>query len=107
MLFQPVWHAGGLLVDGGVMDRPGLAGMPAPQRVLYHHLASRSPWRRKGSPALALPARPGLLSLVLEDLPRVGPFRLPVGTQAFERARAATRRALDQRVVDDSVRLTA
>jgi NTE family protein len=107
VLFQPVWHAGGLLVDGGVMDRPGLAGMPAPQRVLYHHLASRSPWRRKGSPALALPARPGLLSLVLEDLPRVGPFRLPVGAQAFERARAATRRALSQPVVDACVRLAA
>jgi NTE family protein len=107
VLFQPVWHAGGLLVDGGVLDRPGLAGMPAEHRVLYHHLASRSPWRRKGSPALEVPHRPGLTALVIEGLPRVGPFRLPAGTQAFERARAATRRALGERIAADAVRLAA
>ncbi len=105
VLFQPVWHAGGLLIDGGVTDRPGLAGMPASARVLYHHLASRSPWRRRGSPALALPRRANLTALVLEGLPRVGPFRLPAGAHAFERARFATRRALAAKIDDGVVRL--
>ncbi len=95
VLFQPVWHAGGLLIDGGVLDRPGLAGMPAGERVLYHHLASRSPWRRPGSPSLRLPRRAGLVPLVLEGvMPRVGPFRLSAGRLAFEHARVATRAAL-------------
>jgi len=107
VLFQPVWHDGGLLVDGGVLDRPGLLGMPSGERVLYHHLSSRSPWRRRGSPSLSIPRRAGLTALVLDGLPRVGPFRLPMGKLAFERARAATRTALETRVSDGVVRLVA
>jgi NTE family protein len=107
VLFQPVWHAGGLLIDGGVTDRPGLAGMPASTRVLYHHLASRSPWRRRGSPALKVPQRSGLTALVIEGLPRVGPFRLGAGAHAFERACRATRRALDTPIDTGVVRLSA
>jgi NTE family protein len=81
--------------------------MPEGERVLYHHLASRSPWRRPGSPSLALPRRAGLTALVIEGLPRVGPFRLPAGAQAFEHARLATRRALAAPVDDGVVRLSA
>ena len=94
LLFQPVWIGGRPLVDGGVADRAGLAGMPA-GRVLYHHLASRSPWRRPGSPALRVPDRPLLTALVVEDLPRVGPFHLDRGALALERGRCGLQRALD------------
>lgn len=104
VMFHPIWHEGRLLVDGGVSDRPGLAGMREP-RVLFHHLASRSPWRRRGSAALRVPRRPGLVSLVLDDLPRVGPYRLHHGMRAFERARRATERALDAPLVEDAVRV--
>jgi NTE family protein len=93
-LFQPVWHAGGWLLDGGVLDRPGLAGMPAGTRVLYHHLSSRSPWRKPGSEALKIPAREGLYGLDLGAMPRVNPFRLEIGRQAFETARKAMVAAL-------------
>lgn len=96
-LFHPVRHDGALLVDGGVADRPGLAGVPPGGRVLFHHLASRSPWRRGDAVALEIPRRPGLAAMVIEGLPRVGPFRLPAGPRALEAARAATRRALDAR----------
>ncbi len=48
VLFQPVRIEGRLYLDGGVLDRPGLAGAPDGGRVLYHHLTSRSPWRRRG-----------------------------------------------------------
>lgn len=105
-MFHPVWHEGRLLVDGGVSDRPGLAGMRA-ERVLFHHLVSRSPWRRRASPALRVPARAGLMSLIIEDLPRVGPFRLAEGMRAFDRARAATVCALDVPVVAGTVRVRA
>jgi len=91
-LFHPVWHEGRPLLDGGIYDRPGLLDVPSGERVLYHHLASRSPWRRRSSPQLAVPARPGLTALVLPGLPRVGPFRMEAGAQALE---AAHRRASD------------
>lgn len=93
VLFHPLWHRGRPLLDGGVLDRPGLAGMPT-QRLLYHHLASRSPWRRPGSPSLNVPDRAGLCALVIADLPRVNPFRLERGREAFRHAERAALRAL-------------
>ncbi len=96
LMFHPVRHAGGLLVDGGVRDRPGLSGLRDAPRVLFHHLASRSPWRRLDSEALRIPRRDGLVTLVVEELPRSGPFRLEAGRRALEVARERTRTALDR-----------
>ena len=106
-LFRPVWLEGRPLLDGGVLDRPGLAGVPTGGRVLHHHLASRSPWRRAGSPALLIPARDGVHALVLEGLPRVSPFDLAAGHRAYAMALAATRRALDLPFADGVLRLQA
>jgi NTE family protein len=97
-LFQPVRHDGRLLSDGGVRDRAGLAGVSSGTRVLHHHLASRSPWRRSGDPQLSPPSRSGLVSLVLEGLPRSGPHRLDAGVVAMGQARERVKRALDARV---------
>lgn len=91
-MFHPVRHAGTLLLDGGVLDRPGLEGMPSGSRVLFHHLASKSPWRT----SLPIPRRSGMTTLVIEGLPRSGPFALENGERAFEAARRATRIALDR-----------
>ncbi len=94
-LFQPVWVEGRPLLDGGVADRPGLQGLPDDgARVLHHHLASRSPWRRRGARSLEVPARSGLVALAIRGLPRVGPFRLEEGPRAFAAARRAVREAL-------------
>ena len=90
-MFHPVRHVGTLLLDGGVLDRPGLDGMPASERVLFHHLASKSPWRT----SLEIPQRPNMTTLVIEGLPRAGPFALENGERAFEAARKATLAALD------------
>ncbi len=97
-LFQPVRHDGRLLSDGGVRDRAGIAGVSPGTRVLHHHLASRSPWRRSGDPQLSPPRRADLVSLVLEGLPRSGPHRLEAGVLAMDQARERAQRALDQRV---------
>ena len=95
VLFHPVRIGGRAYLDGGILDRPGLMGMPqAEPRVLFHHIASRSPWRTKNE----VPERPGMLTLMLEGLPRSGPFRLHEGRRAFRVAREATRRALERRV---------
>ena len=94
VLFHPVRHGGRLYADGGIADRPGLAAVGERERVLYHHLTARSPWRRRGSPALRVPARRGLEAIALDGLPRLGPFRLARGRAAMELAVAGTREAL-------------
>ncbi len=97
LLFHPVTIEGRSYLDGGILDRPGLHGMPASEpRVLLHHLTSRSPWRHQ----LELPRRYGMITLAIEDLPRSGPFRLDEGRRAFHIARQATRRALERRIPD-------
>lgn len=106
LLFRPVKIGGRLYADGGILDRPGLDGMPAGERVLYHHLSSRSPWRRPGSPSMDIPSRRNLRALVIEGLPRSGPFKLDQGRLALSAARDAARRALD-RPLDDVVRVYA
>jgi NTE family protein len=103
LLFQPVRIEGRAYLDGGILDRPGLAGMPETEpRVLFHHIASRSPWRTEN----VIPTRPGMLTFAIEGLPRSGPFRLEAGRRAFRAAYAATRRALD-RAVDASIHVIA
>jgi NTE family protein len=100
-LFHPVRLEGerAMLVDGGVADRPALASVAEGERVLYHHIGSRSPWRLPGSRALQIPARAGLAALAIDGLPRVGPFHLERGASALERARSAARRALEEPVL--------
>ena len=95
LLFHPVRITGRLYADGGVLDRHGLLGAP-PGRVLYHHLTSRSPWRRAGSAGLQVPAREGLRAVALDGLPRLGPFRLQRAGEAMDAAAFGMRAALDQ-----------
>lgn len=107
LMFHPIRLAGGLLVDGGVCDRPGVAGVPDGERVFYHHIASRSPWRRRNSKALQIPERNNMATLVIDGLPRPGPGDLGRGPAAWSEARDATRRALDSRVDGGVVTLAA
>ena len=106
-LFQPVWIDGRPFLDGGVADRPGLAGIPPGTRLLFHHIASRSPWRRKGGAAMRIPTRPEMVALVIEGLPRVHPFALERGPVARDQARRAAEAALERPVVAGRVQLVA
>lgn len=106
-LFQPVWIDGRPLSDGGIADRPGIEGAPPGARVLHHHLASRSPWRRRGSASILPPRREGLVAVSAEGITRVNPFALDRGMTAFRQAKEAMRRALDLPVRDGLVALYA
>ena len=90
ILFQPLNRNGEQLLDGGVNDRPALAGVADGERVLIHHLSSKSPWRRADDPALVPPQRPNGTTLVLDGLTRTSPFKLERGPQAFAEAYATT-----------------
>ena len=96
--------SGALCWDGGIADRHGLAGCSDDERVLYHHIPSRSPWRRPGSAALTVPHRPALTALVIDGLPRSGPMRLDQGRRAMALARDATCRALDRPLYGGAIR---
>jgi len=101
VLFHPVRLGGRLYADGGIADRPGLAAVSVGDRVLYHHLTSRSPWRRRNSSALRVPARHGLQAIALQGIPRLGPFRLDRGREAMDRAADGAREALASAVTHD------
>ncbi len=91
LMFHPVWIRGRPYLDGGVTDRPGVEGVPAHERVLLHHLVSKSPWRLH---APRPPRRPGMVTLEIANLPRVSPFHLDRGAAALDHARAQTHQAL-------------
>ncbi len=95
-LFHPVRIAGRNYADGGVADRHGLAATSPGERILYHHLTSRSPWRRKDDPALRIPDREGLRAVAIDGIPRCGPFKLRHGPAAMRLATEGMRRALDR-----------
>ncbi len=103
VLFHPVKRDGCLLSDGGIADRPGLDGMKPSERTFYHHIASRSPWRRAGSKALQIPRRDSMVSLQITELPRANPFHLDRGVVAMGAAEEATKRALSLRIEDSIV----
>lgn len=95
-LFHPIWLNQKLLCDGGLSDRAALKGIPAHERVLLHHLPSRSKWRSWLKQPALIPDRPQLAVVSIETLPSVSPFRLQVGRFAFEMARQEMTLALDQ-----------
>ena len=102
-LFHPVWAGPRPLLDGGILDRPGLVGMPDGERVLFHHIVSRSPWRKADSEGMRIPKRANMVTLKIHGLPRSGPFRLGEGRRALELARQATLRALSSAIGPDGV----
>ena len=97
MLLHPVTRDGRLLSDGGILDRPGIAGLAdqAPGELrLYHPVAAG---QRGGAPLgrfLRVPARAGTITMQVPGLPRVHPFALERGRDAFELARRHVARAL-------------
>lgn len=101
-LFHPVRIGDRAYLDGGILDRPALAGTDEGERIFYHHLASRSPWRRPGSPALQVPTRLNTATLLIEDITRVNPFALDRGQRAYDEAARAFAAALD-RPLDNGV----
>lgn len=106
LLFHPVRIEGRLYSDGGIADRPGIAGLPSGERTLYHHLASRSPWRRRHAASMRLPTRAQLVTLQLDELPRANPFRLERGREAMALARVTAERALDEPFANGVLRLS-
>jgi len=102
-LFQPIRIDGHYYLDGGLKDRPGLAGAQDCQRVFYHHIMSKSPWRSRNSPALQIPVIDGLVSLSIDEIPRVSPGKLESGKLAYEKARMATKVALNKKLECNNV----
>ncbi len=103
-LFHPVWIGRKPYWDGGILDRPGIAGIAEGERLLFHHIAARSPLRAAD---LLPPRRREMTTLVIDDLPRSGPTKLDAGRRALALAREATRRALDLPIADGVVQIAS
>jgi NTE family protein len=99
LLLHPVRREGLLLSDGGILDRPGIAGLadqPAGELRLYHPVAAGQADRAPLGRFLRVPERPGTITVRVPGLPRVHPFALERGRDAFELARRHAARALAQ-----------
>lgn len=94
-MFQPVWIKGRPYLDGGILDRPGLHGHPDGAPTLYHHLLPTSPWRQKNGKSVQIPAHAALRPLVIAGLPKVDPWRMDRGREAFRLAREGALRQLE------------
>lgn len=93
-MFQPVRIGDDLLLDGGISDRPGFSTLHEGERTLYHHLSTRSPWRRKGE--LTHPVvDSSITTLDLGAFRRLSPFSMSEGASVWNEARERTLRALD------------
>lgn len=103
ILFQPIEHQGYKLFDGGIKDRPALDSAEENERIFFHHIASKSSWRKKQDPSIQIPVRENLAALAIYDLPRSGPTKLEVGQEIYQRTYFATRRALNMEIADGNV----
>lgn len=93
-LFQPININGNYYLDGGIKDRPAFASLLPEDRVLYHHIKSRSPWRKKNSAALKVPSRENMQVIAIDNIPRVGPNQMELGPSAFQASYQATQALL-------------
>jgi NTE family protein len=93
-MFQPTVIARRRYIDGGVADRAGIAAASPHSRVLYHHLPAKSPWRRLTPLMNRPPARDNIHVLCEPSLPRLSPFHLHRGPQAYAMAREMALRTL-------------
>ena len=94
-LFRPVRIGWRWYVDGGLHERTGLSFVEQGAPVALHYLSPKSPWskprRASLDPSKVLGERPGL---VIDSLPRLGPFRLGLGGEAISVARRVARKWL-------------
>ena len=94
-MFQPVTIDRRHLLDGGIADRAGIGAATPGARVLYHHLPASSPWRRFTPSQNRPPDRFALHLLHEPSLPRVSPFHLHRGPDAYALSREMALRALE------------
>ncbi len=95
-MFQPTQIGATRYLDGGITDRPGIAAATPGARVLFHHLAPKSPWRRVVRSQNNPPAWPEMYLLHEPGLPQLSPFHLTGGPQAYRLAREMALRTLSQ-----------
>jgi len=94
-MFQPVRIGDDRFLDGGIADRPGFESLEMGERTLYHHLSTRSPWRRKVQ-LTHPPMRENTLVLDLGAFRRLSPFNMAAGAQVYQEAKERTLRALER-----------
>lgn len=106
-LLQPVRIQSELYLDGGIEDRPGFTPLSPSERVFYHHLSTRSPWRLRRSRSQGFERRQNMMAFTVEGIPRIGPFKLHEGRRAMAMVYETTMRALEREIHGDFLTLSA
>lgn len=92
-LFQPIRLNGGYYLDGGLRDRPGLAGVTVGARLLHLHIPSRR-WPTQGFYAPRFPERDNMVALAPLGLIPVDPNHFDNGRIAYVQGRQIMQMAL-------------
>ncbi len=95
LLFHPIKINKGLYLDGSIKDRPGLSGISDNTRVLYHHILTRRMAGCLIKLSRPMPRR-HMMTVVVQQLQPVNPFRLEYGKRALLQAHQAMRHALEK-----------
>ena len=95
LLFHPIKINMGFYLDWSIKDRPGLSGISDNARVLYHHILARHTVGRPKKLSRPIP-RQNMMTVVVQRLEPVNPFRLENGKRALLQAHYAMRRALEK-----------
>lgn len=103
-LFQPIRIGRSIYLDGGIGDRPGLAGTPQEGRTLCHHLQSSRPGVQKDQIiSRILKERPNTIAVTVKNIEPIGPATGKDGRRAFDQTRAAVRAALARPIIGRQV----
>ena len=103
LLFQPIRIGQGIYIDGGIKDRPGLAGVPTDDRIFYHHILDQWSLRQQTALLDDMPYRSDMVTITMHGLEPVGLNRLQKGRIAFRQAYQRMGLALDKNIEDQSL----
>jgi NTE family protein len=99
LLFQPIRIGNSLYLDGGLSDRPGLAGVPVGSRTLCHDLRSSWPYPNPQQRfRRILDQRPHAVAISVNGIASVHPGSMERGRLAFDQTRASIHKALGRPV---------
>lgn len=95
LLFHPVRIANRYFWDGGVLDKSGIHGIPATERLLIHYLQGESLYESFERKKLQkkMPAHHKIIQL--QKVPRCGPKKLHLGPEILTYTYKQTLQSLD------------
>ncbi len=100
LMFHPGYIDNSILVDGGVKDKRAFTEVDSEERIFSHYLLSKGQSVESGKKENSNFMGENNHWHFIDHLPRVSPFHLHRGPDAFYRAYSATKSALHAKIKD-------